>query len=99
MISEETSISNETNPRAHTAGGISRRREKRVIVSAMMIVGHTVSATAPSQRWGLGQSPRRRPDLLDHKRSDCLGDKGGEFLVNRELADGQFKGLNVRKTA
>ena len=47
----------------------------------------------------MGQSPRRRPDLLVHKRLDRLGDKGGEFLVNRELADGQFKGLNVRKTA
>ena len=47
----------------------------------------------------MGQSPRRRPDLLVHKRLDRLGDKGGEVLVNRELADGQFKGLNVRKTA
>ena len=47
----------------------------------------------------LGQLPRRRPNLLVHKRSDCLSDKGGEFLVNRELADGQFKGLNAPKTA
>ena len=45
------------------------------------------------------QSPRRRSDLFVHKRLDCLSDKGWEFLMNRELADGQFKGLNVRKTA
>jgi hypothetical protein len=45
------------------------------------------------------QSPPCRSDLFVHKRLDCLSNKGGEFLMNRELADGQFNELNVRKTS
>ena len=68
-------------------------RASRVLKASLMIASGTREAVGQ-----LGQSPRRRPDLLVHKRLHCLGDKGGEFLVNRELAAGQFKGLNVRKT-
>jgi hypothetical protein len=83
----ETAISNKS--------GISHSgRAWRVLKLSLMTSSGTREALGQ-----LGQSPRRRPDLLVHKRLDCLGDQGGEFLVNRELAAGQFKGLNVWKTA